>query len=259
MRLSADRVHFSYGQHLVLNDMSLDVRAGELLAILGPNGAGKTTLLRTLSRQLPPSAGAVMLNRRQLDGFTRRQLASLVAHMPQHESGEAALRVADVVALGRAPRRGWFLPMGANDQKVIDEALESTGLTDLREREISQLSGGEWRRVVLARALAQQAKVMLLDEPTAGLDLKYQSHFLRLMKQMIAARRVSIGLTIHDINLAAAYADRIALMSAGKVVALGAASEVLQEPLLEEVFGIALSVTEHPVYGTPLVAPKLEP
>lgn len=147
------------------------------------------------------------------------------------------------------------MPLRRTDHQSVEESLQATGLSDLRDREINQLSGGEWRRVILARALAQQTRVMLLDEPTAGLDLKYQVHFLNLMKRMIAARRFAIALTMHDINLASAYADRIALMRDGEVVAVDSPQAVINVPLLEEVFGIELTVLEHPVYKTPFVVP----
>jgi iron complex transport system ATP-binding protein len=284
--IEARELTCGYGRRRVLEALSLAARPGEVLVLMGPNGAGKTTLLRALARLLPPDSGQVLLGDRDVWSLSAQSLARDVALMPQSERREWPLSVEECVRLGRTPHRGWVLPFSHEDRRIVETALEAAGLDGLRTRPVTELSGGEWRRMILARALAQQARVLLLDEPTAGLDLKYQVDVLRLVRNMAAEHQLVVVLTLHDLNLAALYGDRLALLSAPRgsgsdlpqrlpdsngavapgeppvadhaLVALGRPEEVLSAERITQVYGVPVTVMRHPVYQTPMVVPLLE-
>jgi len=247
-----------YGPRRVLDAVSLSVREGEVLVLLGPNGSGKTTLLRALARLLRPTGGTVRLLEKDVWSQSPADFSQRLALMPQNERRDWPLTVEETVWLGRAPHRGWLLPFREADKSIIEIALHQTGLEALRTRPITELSGGEWRRTILARALAQQTRALLLDEPTAGLDLKYQVEVLRLVRRLAATEKLAVVITLHDLNLAAIYADRIALLSDHALSACGTAEEVLTAERIGRAYDVAVTVTRHPVHGTPLVVPLPE-
>ena len=257
--LEARELTFSYTHQRILDRISLELQPGEVMVLLGANGAGKTTLLQALCRQLQPDAGTVLIDKQDISQFARSKLAREIAFMPQHENRHSQLRVIDVVSLGRAPHCGWWLPLTGKDLEVVEQALNASGLCDLRTRRITELSGGEWRRMILARALAQQAHILLLDEPTAGLDLKYQIEVLTLVQRMAIESQMVVVLTLHDLHHASLFGDRLALLSDHGLSAIGTPKEVLQPHLIEQAFGVSVTVIPHPVYGTPLVVPLHRP
>jgi iron complex transport system ATP-binding protein len=256
--LRAHELTCAYDQRVILQHLCLEVRPGEVLALIGPNGSGKTTLLRALSRLLRPRSGRVLLADDDVWRQTPRAVARRLALAPQAESTAGSLTVEQAVALGRAPHRGWLLPYTANDQQVLERVFAHTGLQALRQRLLSELSGGEQRRVILARALAQEPQVFLLDEPTAHLDLRYQAEVLTLVQRLAQQDGLAIAITLHDLNQAALCATRIALLADGKLVASGSPEEVLTPDCLAQAYGVQVVVIRHPVYGTPLVVPVLE-
>ena len=199
--------------------------------------------------------GSVLLYDKDIWTLRTDEVSRRLAIMPQAEHREWPLTVEDAVRLGRVPHRGWLLPYRPQDRQIVEQALLNMGLCALRNRPITELSGGEWRRVVLARALAQEAKVLLLDEPTAGLDLKFQAEVLRLVRRLATEQQLVVVLTLHDLNQASFYGHRLALLSEQSLKALGSPQEVLTEELISQTFGVPVAVTRHPVYGTPLVAP----
>lgn len=251
--LEARGVACGYGREDVLAGASVAVRPGEFVAVVGPNGSGKTTLLRAMSRVLPPREGAVALEGRDLYALSARESALAIAVVPQETSIEFEFTCGEVVLMGRSPRIGRFGSEGDRDLAVARESMERTGTWELRDRPITELSGGERQRVILARAFAQEPRVLLLDEPTAHLDLAYQVQVLRLVRAMRDERKVAVLATLHDLNLAAAVADRVVLLSKGRVVAEGAPEKVLSEDVLRPVFGPELKVGLHPGTGRPYV------
>jgi iron complex transport system ATP-binding protein len=255
--LEARRLTCGYGDRTVVESLSLSANAGEVLVLLGSNGAGKTTLIRALARLLRPSGGTVLLQGHDIWGYSAQQVAQQVALMPQSESRDCPLSVQQSVRLGRAPHRGWLLPLSEDDEQAVQRAILDTGLSTLSERTITELSGGEWRRMIFARALAQEASVLLLDEPTSGLDLKYQHELLRLLRHLAATRGLSVVVTLHDLNLAALYGDRLAVISERRLFAEGVPNEVLTAAMIDQVFGIPATVLPHPVYGTPMIVPLI--
>ena len=253
--LEARDLSCGYGRRRVFEALTLAAHAGEILVLLGPNGAGKTTLLRALARLLRPMHGSVLLYDKDIWSLRADQVSRRLAIMPQAERRDWPLTVEEAVRFGRVPHRGWWLPYRAEDRRIVEQALLNMGLCALRDRPITELSGGEWRRVIIARALAQEAKVLLLDEPTAGLDLKFQAEVLRLVRRLATERQLVVVLTLHDLNQASFYGHRLALLSDHSLRALGSPQEVLTEDLISQTFGVPVTVTRHPVYGTPLVAP----
>ena len=253
--LTSKDLTFSYANRMILDRISLEMKAGEVVVLLGANGAGKTTLLQSLCRQLRPESGTIAVADRDIQLFTRRTLAQNIAFMPQHENRQSELTVHDVVSLGRTPHCGWWMPLSKQDHAAIDESLAATGMSEHRQRLITQLSGGEWRRMILARALAQNAPILLLDEPTAGLDLKYQFDVLDRVRRMAKQRNLVVVVTLHDLNHAAMFGDRLALLANRSLIAIGTAREVLTPSLIRQAFDVSVTVMNHPVHGTPFVVP----
>ena len=244
------------GGRAVVQNVSLAARPGEVLVLIGPNGAGKTTLLRALGRVLRPTGGVALLGGRSVWQLAPRAVARHLALAPQ-APGDTPLTVEQLVALGRAPHRGWLLPLAPADRAVVEGALERAGVAHLRHRSAAALSGGEQRRVILARALAQEPRVLLLDEPTAALDLKYQVAVLDLARRLAHQDGLTVVLTLHDLNQAALVADQAALLAAGRLLALGPPAQVLTAELLAHAYDTPVAVGCHPVYGTPLVTPLI--
>ncbi len=248
----------AYGENAVVHQLSLEAHPGEVLGLIGPNGVGKSTLLRTMARLLRPAHGKVMLAGGDLWHTSPREVARKLAFAPQASGEHWSATVEEIIALGRAPHRGWFLPLTVQDNIAAERALNMVGLEHLRDRVATELSGGEQQRVVLARVLAQEPTVLLLDEPTSHLDLKYQSGILGLVRRLAHRDGLTVVVSLHDLNLAAIYADRLALLSEGQLVAVGTPGEVLTSERLTEVYGVPVIVMKHPLWNTPFVMPDVD-
>lgn len=229
-----------------LRDVSIDVRRGEVLALLGPNGSGKSTLLRTLGRELAARRGSVLLEGVPLDRIPRRQLARRLAQLPQEPLSPEGMRVEELVELGRHPHVGLLGSLGTQDRDAVADALQAVALGDLRHRALETLSGGEKRRAWIAMALAREPEFLLLDEPTSALDLRHQFEVLDLLARLNRERGMTVVLAIHDLDQAARIADRIALLSRGRLYDVGTPAEVLTEESLLDVFRVHCRVTTSP-------------
>jgi iron complex transport system ATP-binding protein len=236
--LAARALSVSYDARTVLHAVDVDVSGGEILAIVGPNGAGKTTLLRALAGVVP-AEGQVTIDGRALSSLSRREIAQHIAVVPQDVPSAPGFTVRDVVAMGRAPHQSAWLRERAEDAAAIDDALARCSLGDLRDRPFDALSGGERKRVLIAQALAQSAKVLLLDEPSAFLDLGHAVATFELARKE-AERGIAIAAIVHDFGLAARYADRVLLLAEGRVAALGSPSEILDEAHLSAAFAVPI-------------------
>lgn len=250
----------AYGERVVLKQVTLSVASGEVLALIGPNGSGKSTLIRTVSGVLPARRGSISVAGNDLNRLSAAQRARCLAVVPQARSLPSAFTVAQSVYLGRTPYLGWLGQPGRNDDLQVRMALEATQTLEMSERMIGELSGGEQQRVLLARALAQQTPVLLLDEPTTHLDLHHQSSLLGLVRGLAQRQNLAVLMVVHDLNLAGLYADRVAMLVDGSIYAQGAPQEVLSEEVLSKVYNVPVHVIKHPNYGTPLILPDgLEP
>ncbi len=237
----------------VLRGVDLCVRPGEVLGLLGRNGAGKSTLLRTATGVIPLERGAIQLLERPLAAWPRRELARRVAVVPQETRFPFPFRVLEVVLMGRAPHLGWLGFEGAHDVALARRALARLGIEALAERSVLELSGGERQLVVVARALAQEPALLLLDEPTAFLDLRHRVEVLRVVRGLADEGRAALVVS-HDLALAARFCDRLALLVEGRVLAVGAPSEVLTPEQVERTFDVRVRVAAGPD-GAPLVVP----
>jgi iron complex transport system ATP-binding protein len=255
--LEARDLTINYDDRVAVSNISLTLEAGEVTALVGPNGAGKSTLLRSLNGQTARTSGAVMLDGQPIEKFNRRTIGRRVAVVAQEAELRFPVTVLEFVLGGRfawGPNSGWGWET-EHDLRVATEVLAETELTELSGRLMNELSGGERQRAVLARALATEASFLLLDEPTANLDLSHQATLLSLVRNRCDTRKTSALVVTHDLNLAARFADRVLLMRGGKAVRLGTPHEVLTPQLLHEVFDVEVLVDAHPITGAPRVTP----
>ncbi len=240
MTLRAENIEFSYNSRRVLDRVSLHLRPGRLTGLIGPNGSGKSTLLCCLDRILKPGQGSLFLEGRDLARLSARALAREIGYVPQNGAQSVAATVAEVVLLGRRPHLRFRV--GPEDRRAVQEALAALGLTGLAERYFDELSGGEKQKALLARALAQETRILLLDEPTSNLDLRHQLEVLDLLTGLKESRQLCLAVSLHDLNLAARYADDLVLLHQGRVAALGEPALVLTPENLARVYGVRARV-----------------
>ena len=244
-----------YGGAPVLRGVSLSVAPGEVVGLVGPNGSGKTTLVRAVSRVIPLRSGEVRLLGEDCRALSRAALARRVAVVPQNPAMPEGFTVLEMVLMGRTPHLALLRSEGPSDVAAARRALTGAGIADLASRFAHQLSGGERQQVVIARALAQEAPVLLLDEPTAHLDVGHQTLVMGLVRRLCRERRLAVLATIHDLTLAALYCDRLVLLERGAVVAEGTPDSVLRPELIARTYGAAVTVLRHPANGSPVVVP----
>ncbi|WP_022925829.1 ABC transporter ATP-binding protein [Serinicoccus marinus] len=253
--LVAEHVHLGYGDRTVVDGLDLTVPPGQITTIVGANACGKSTLLRALSRLLAPSEGQVVLDGKAVHTQPTKAVARTMGLLPQSPIAPEGIAVADLVARGRSPHQRMLTRWSAADEQAVEEALELTGTTDLVDRAVDELSGGQRQRVWIAMALAQQTDILLLDEPTTYLDICHQIEVLDLLTDLNRTRGTTIVMVLHDLNLAARYADHLVAMCGGRLLAGGTPEEVLTAPTVEQVFGMRSQVVPDPVSGKPMVLP----
>ena len=259
--LKIEGLSVAYGPRLVLHKVSLEVRSGEVMALIGPNGAGKSTLVRAVSGVIPLLGGKIRTNGDDLAALPPMQRARYLAVVPQAVSLPPAFTVWETVLMGRTPYLNFLGQASASDEERVGHALERVAALDLAERRVGELSGGEQQRVLLARALAQSTPILLLDEPTAHLDLQYQVNLMETVRQLAhrdpltGAGGLAVLIALHDLNLAARYADRVALLVGGEIKAVGTPRQVLTPELISAAYHLPVSVIPHPFVDVPLVLP----
>jgi len=257
MKLEIRGLEFSYGDNKILKSISFDIIDGEFIGLMGPNGSGKTTLLRCLTRYLPSEARAVLVDMKPLHTLSEKEIARTFAVVPQSSSTDFPFTVKDIVAMGRLPHvSGGFGRLSGKDSAAVENAMEVAGCAQFAHRRFSALSGGERQRVVIARALAQEPKALLLDEPTVYLDISGQFEMMDLVRRLNKEMGLSIVAVLHDINLAARYSDRIALLNQGLLEAVGPPSEVLTPGIIEDVYGVDVAVKLDPFTNAVYVMPR---
>ncbi|MFD1722819.1 ABC transporter ATP-binding protein [Amnibacterium endophyticum] len=254
-RLAAEGVVLAYGDRVVADGFDLAVPPGAITAIVGANACGKSTVLRALARLLAPRSGRVVLDGRDLHRMPTKQVARTLGLLPQSPIAPEGIAVADLVARGRHPHQGLLGRWSAEDEAAVEEALLLTGTTELADRPVDELSGGQRQRVWIALALAQRTDVLLLDEPTTFLDVSHQIDVLDLLTDLNRSRGTTVVMVLHELNLAARYADHLVAVADGAVHASGPPDEVLTETVVREVFGLESRVVPDPVSGRPMVVP----
>ena len=254
-RLAARGLSAGYPGRTVIDGLDLEIAPGRVTMIIGANACGKSTLLGVLARLRPPMAGTIELDGVDASTLSRRGFARTVGLLPQQPSAPEGLTVAELVSRGRHPHRGVFQRWSAEDSAIVDAALASTGMTELADRPVGDLSGGQRQRAWIAMALAQDPRILLLDEPTTFLDLSHQIEVLDLLRELNRTQGTTIVVVLHELNLAARYADELVVMSQGRIVAHGAPAEVLTADVVSEAFSLDALVMPDPLTGTPLVVP----
>jgi iron complex transport system ATP-binding protein len=253
--LAVEDLVVRYGELTALDVAALEIRRGEVTAVIGPNGCGKSTLLRTLGRLVRPDRGRVLLDGTPLRDLSSRAVARELAILPQGPVAPDGLTVADLVSRGRDPHRRWYDQWSRDDERVVGECLEATGMADLADRGLDALSGGQRQRAWIAMALAQDTGILLLDEPTTYLDVVHQLDVLGLVRDLNARRGLTVVMVLHDLTMAARYADRLVAMRDGSVLADGTAADVITPDVLRRVFDLECEVVHDRLTGRPAVVP----
>lgn len=253
--LAADSVQAGYDARPVLHGVSVDLVPGGVTVLVGPNGSGKSTLLRTLARLHSPDAGIVTVDGVDAAHLRGRELARRLAFLPQGSPIPAGITVRELVGHGRYAHRGALGRVRSSDHEALDWALAVTGTAAFADRHVDGLSGGERQRVWIAMVLAQQTGVLLLDEPTTYLDLRYQVEVLGLTRNLADQHGITVGLVLHDLNQAAAYGDHVVVLAGGAVLATGSPEQVLTGETIEAAFGLPVHVVAHPLTGRPTCLP----
>jgi iron complex transport system ATP-binding protein len=255
-RLRAEHLSIGYGGALVIEELSVDIADGAFTAIVGPNACGKSTLLRGLARLLKPLDGQVVLDGRDITDMHTKEVARRLGLMPQTSIAPDGITVADLVSRGRYPHQRVFRQWSPTDEQAVATALSATGTTELAGRPVDELSGGQRQRVWVAMLLAQQTRLILLDEPTTFLDIAHQIELLELFTALSRDQDRTVVAVLHDLNHACRFADQIIAMKSGRIVAKGSPGEVITPHLIERVYGLACQVIADPETGTPLVIPR---
>jgi len=247
------KVTLGYGTRKVVTEIDLEVVSGEMVGLIGPNGCGKSTIIRALSHVISPQGGKVLVNGREIGQISRREMARVVSVVPQIPLLPSIFTAFEIVLMGRYPYMGVFQHEGREELEVAYDALAKTGIAHLAKRRVGELSGGEIQSVLIARALAQQTSAIILDEPTANLDIGRQLEILDIIKRLCRENSIAVLVALHDLNLAAQYADRLYLVNHGAIHAEGTPREVITQRNIGEVYGARHCVYPHPANGLPAV------
>lgn len=254
--ISAENIKFSYTDKPIMENLSLAIDEGQIVAIIGPNGSGKTTLLKIINGSLFSDSGQVLIDGKDTRLWSRRDLAKIIAIIPQEVPAIFPFYTEEIVLMGRFPHLGHFAFEDKKDYRVVHEAMEKTDCLAFANRRFDTLSAGERQRVLIARALAQEPKILLLDESTVFLDLKHQVAFLELLRQLNQKQKLTVVFVTHDINLAAQHAQQIILLYCGRNYAIGNPADVITAANIKEVYGVDALVDQNPYNGTPRVTLK---
>lgn len=246
MSLHVKKLHFAYGKKTILEDINLSVKEGEFVGILGPNGCGKSTLLKNLLKLLEPQSGIIQLQNKTIDEYSLKELAKLLGFVPQKSSLNMPLLVEDILYMGRfCHLKSSFLGYTKEDDKKIDEVMELLDIKHFKKRLAGSLSGGEFQRVILARALVSEPKILLLDEPTSALDLNYALEIMKLCRMLVEDLNILCVMVLHDLNLAGLFCDRLIMLKDGVICYKGTPKELFTCKILQEIYGLKCDVIEY--------------
>ncbi len=250
VNITIKNLTFSYNSHMILDDINLVIENSEILSLVGPNGSGKTTLIKCIDRILKPK-GSILLDGQEIERMSRQDVARKIGYVPQSSSSLLATTVFDTVLMGRRPHIGWRV--GDEDLEKVAEVLEKLKLDDLAMRDFSQLSGGQKQKVLIARALAQEPAVLLLDEPTSNLDMLHQLEVMETVSTLVKEKKISAVMAIHDLNLASRFSDKLVMLKNGKIYAAGGPKALLNEYNIGNVYGIEAMILN--ALGRPYIVP----
>lgn len=255
--LRLENISLGYGHKAVINNANLIIKPGEIFGVIGPNGSGKSTLIKGITKFIKPFAGQIFIDGQGLNSINQHELARIVATVPQNAILPELFTAFELILMGRTPHLGLFQSEGERDFNIAQQVMETTQTIHLANRYIGELSGGEKQRILLARALAQEPKIMLLDEPTANLDINNQIETLNLIHNLCQLQRLIVLIALHDLNLAAQYCDQLAILHQGKIFKQGTPDEVIKTHIIKEVYGADVYVYPHPVNNLPatLISP----
>ncbi len=256
IKLELENLSLAYGRNVVVRDLAFRVAPGEMVGLIGPNGSGKSTVIRALSRVISPVSGRILVGGRDVLKIPHGELACLLGVVPQIAILPGTFTAFEIVLMGRNPHLGFLQHESALDMSIAWRAMEMTRTRSFAQRRVNELSGGEIQRVVIARVLAQEPKSVLLDEPTASLDISHQVEILDLIKGLCRENSLTVVIVLHDLNLAAQYCDRLVLMKEGRLHARGTPDEVINPRNIKEVYGAEDCVYTHPDGGVPVVLPR---
>ena len=242
--LEARGLQAGYGERMIVSNADLQVQRGDILSIIGPNGSGKSTLLKAMARLLPLKQGQVLLHGRDMHELSEKQIAKVMAVMPQSMDFPSDITVRELVSLGRLPYRGFFAEFGSKDKEAVSRVLRLTNLEAYQQRSIMALSGGERQRARLAMALAQEPKLLLLDEPTTYLDIRHQLDLMLLIRKLHRELGLTVVMVLHDLNHVARFSSRVVAVQKGKIVADGSVQDVFKEKLIADLYGVENTVME---------------
>lgn len=255
-KLEIKNVQLGYGSKTVINDLNLEITEGQIIGIIGPNGSGKSTIIKAISRVIPLRSGKIFLNSTDINRIPRKDFACILGVVPQIPLLPSTFSAFDIVLMGRNPHLGLLQHEGPKEFDIAWQAMKKTGTDHLADRRINELSGGEIQSLLIARVLAQETQVILLDEPTANLDIGRQSEILELIKQLCFKENLIVIAAIHDLNLATQYCDRLVLINEQKIQAEGTPKDVITNENIKAAYGAKDCVYNHPVNGLPVVLLK---
>lgn len=251
--LDVKNLSFSYDKKQILKGIDLSFYKGKFYSIIGPNGSGKSTFIKNISRIIEPNRRSIFIDNEDICTFNNKKLARLIAVIPQNISIDYDFSVFDIVMMGRSPYKGRFNEFDAEDERIVEKYMRVTDTWRLKDKLITELSGGEAQRVIAARALSQETDIILLDEPTSHLDIQYQIEFLNIFKKL---RNEKIIITVlHDLNLASIFSDEVVLIESGKVAAIGSPEEVITKENIKSVYNISVEILKNPVSKCPFIVP----
>ncbi|PRY69010.1 iron complex transport system ATP-binding protein [Glaciihabitans tibetensis] len=253
--LRAVGLSLGYDGATIVDTLDLTIEPGRVTVIVGANASGKSTLLRGIARLLRPEAGEVVLDGTSISSLSSKKVATVVGLLPQQPIAPDGITVSDLVGRGRYPHQGWFRQWSSTDDAIVADALAATDTLALAERRVEELSGGQRQRVWIAMALAQDPDILLLDEPTSFLDVTHQIEVLDLLLELNRERGTTVVMVLHDLNLAARYADRLVVMGGGKIIAAGVPADTLTTAVVSDAFGLEALIVADPVCGSPMVVP----
>lgn len=251
MTILGNNLNISYGEKLIVKDANIKVNKGEIVTIIGPNGSGKSTLIKALSRCIKLKSGEIFLNGKDIYNFSNKEIAKEMAVLPQVKNVTDDITVEELVSYGRYPHLGFGKRLGKEDRKIIKWAITKTGLDEFKDRYVVTLSGGEMQRTWIAMALAQEPKILILDEPTTYLDISYQMEVLELVKELNESLGITVIMVLHDLNQAARYSDNIYVLKDGQIVKEGKPKEVINSTLLKDIFRIEAHIYKDEINDCP--------